>query len=143
MKTNNQPNASTHAARDFVNTGVSQGARRASEDAPVSARPLPASTYSEVVPVAKRRNRIKAEKYCFVHAAAACTKPGEIDALMCPEGLYSSALTTRRRQHIAGELNGAESKKRDPKAAPAREKLKQLALMTHERDKLRGQLSNV
>ena len=34
------------------------------------------------------------------------------------------------------------SKKRGPKADPARAELKQLALLTRERDKLRVQLSN-
>ena len=75
-------------------------------------------------------------------AAAACTRPGEIGALLRREGVYSSALATWRRQYAAGELNGADSKRRGPKVAPAREELKQLALMTRERDKLRVQLSN-
>ena len=65
-----------------------------------------------------------------------------VPALMRREGAYSSSLATWRRQYAAGELNGADSKKRGPKAAPAREELKQLALMTRERDKLRVQLSN-
>jgi len=142
MKINNQPKARMHAARDCVDTGTSQGARRTSEDAPVSARPLSPSVDSEVVPVAKRRSRTNADKRRIVLAAAACTKPGEIGALMRREGVYSSALATWRRQYAAGELSGAESKKRGPKATPAREELKQLALVTRERDKLRVQLSN-
>jgi transposase-like protein len=103
---------------------------------------LSASVDSEVVPVAKRRSRTNADKRRIVLGAAACTKPGEIGALMRREGVYSSALATWRRQHAAGELSGAESKKRGPKADPAREELKQLALVTRERDKLRVQLSN-
>ena len=91
---------------------------------------------------AKRRNITNADKRRIVLAAAACTKPGEIGALMRREGVYSSALATWRRQYAAGELNGADSKRRGPKVAPAREELKQLALMTRERDKLRVQLSN-
>ena len=58
------------------------------------------------------------------------------------EGVYSTARTTWRRQYAAGELSGAEAKKRGPKAAPARGEPKQLALVTRERDKLRVQLSN-
>jgi transposase-like protein len=142
MKINNQPKAQMHAAGDPVDTGASQGARRATEDAPVSTRPLSPSVDSEVVPVAKRRNITNADKRRIVLAAAACTKPGEIGALMRREGVYSSALATWRRQYAAGELNGAEAKKRGPKPAPARDELKQLALMTRERDKLRVQLSN-
>jgi len=142
MKIINQPKAQMHVARDSVDTGASQGARRATEDAPVSARPLPASIDSEVVAVAKRRRISNADKRRIVLAAAACTRPGEIGALMRREGAYSSSLATWRRQHAAGELDAVDSKKRGPKAAPAREELKQLALMTRERDKLRVQLSN-
>ena len=142
MKINKQPTAQMHAAGDSVDTGASQGARRATEDAPVSTRPLLPSIDSEVVAIAKRRSITNADKRRIVLAAAACTKPGEIGALMRREGAYSSSLATWRRQYAAGELNGTESKKRGPKAAPAREELKQLALMTRERDKLRVQLSN-
>lgn len=142
MKINNQPKAKMHAAGDFVDTGALQGARRATGDAPVSARPLSPSVDSEVVAVAKRRRFTNADKRRIVLATAACTKPGEIGALMRREGAYSSSLATWRRQYASGELNGAESKKRGPKATPAREELKQLALMTRERDKLRVQLSN-
>ena len=142
MKISNQPKARMHAAKDSVDTGASQGARRSTEDAPVSTRLLPASIDSEVVPLAKRRSRTNADKRRIVLVAAACTKPGEIGALMRREGVYSSALATWRRQYAAGELSGAESKKRGPKAAPAREEPKQLALVTRERDKLRVRLSN-
>ena len=142
MKINNQTKAKMHAAAESVDTGALQGARRATEDAPVSTRPLSPSVDTEVVAVAKRRRFSNADKRRIVLATAACTKPGEIGALMRREGAYSSSLATWRRQYAAGELNGAESKKRGPKATPAREELKQLALMTRERDKLRVQLSN-
>jgi len=142
MKINNQPKAQMHSARDSVDTGALQGARRATEDAPVSTRPLSPSIDSEVVAVAKRRRFTNADKRRIVLAAAACTKPGEIGALMRREGAYSSSLATWRRQYAAGELTGTDSKRRGPKADPAREELKQLALVTRERDKLRVQLSN-
>ena len=77
-----------HAAGDSVDTGASQGARRASEDASVSTRPLSPSIDSEVVAVAKRRNITNAHKWRVVLAAAACTKPGEIGALMRREGVH-------------------------------------------------------
>jgi transposase len=96
MKINKQPKAQMQAAADSVDTGASQGARRATEDAPVSARLLSPSINSEVVAVAKRRSRTNAEKRRIVLAAAACNKPGEIGALMRREGVYSSALATWR-----------------------------------------------
>lgn len=142
MKINKQLKEQMQAAGDSMDTGASQGARRATEDAPVSARPLSPSVDSEVVAVAKRQRFTNADKRRIVLAADACTKPGEVGALMRREGAYSSSLATWRRQYAAGELNGAEAKKRGPKPAPARDELKQLALMTRERDKLQVQLSN-
>ena len=142
MKINHQPKAQMHAARNSADTGASQGARRATGDAPVSARPLSPGIDSEVVAVAKRRRFTNADKRRIVLAAAACTQPGEIGALMRREGAYSSSLATWRRQYAAGELTGTASKKRGPKMDPARAELKQLAALTRERDKLKIQLSN-
>ena len=142
MKINKQPKEQMHAVADSVDTGASQGARRATEDAPVSTRPLSPSIDSEVVAIAKRRSFTNADKRRIVLGAAACTKPGEIGALMRREGVYSSALATWRRQYAAGELDAAQAKKRGPKPVPARDELKLLAVVTRERDKLRVQLSN-
>jgi transposase len=142
MKTNSQPQAQMHAVQNTAETGASQGARRATEDAPVSARQLSPSIDCEVVPVAKRRRFTNADKRRTVLAANACTKPGEIGALMRREGVYSSSLSNWRRQYAAGELSDVAPKKRGPKADPARAELKQLALITRERDRLRVQLSN-
>ncbi len=142
MKINHQAKAQMHAARNFADTGASQGARRATADAPVSARPLSPGIDSEVVAVAKRRRFSNADKRRIVLAAAACTKPGEIGALMRREGAYSSSLATWRRQYAGGELTGTASKKRGPKIDPARAELKQLAALMRERDKLKIQLSN-
>ena len=121
---------------------ASQGARRATEDALATARPLSPSVDSEVVAVAKRRRFSNADKRRIVRAADICTKPGEIGALMRREGIFSSSLATWRRQHAAGELAGATSTRRGPKADPARIEMQQLALVTRERDKLKVQLRN-
>ncbi len=140
MKINHQAKAQMHAAPNSADTGASQGTRRATEDAPVSARSVSPSIDSEVVAVAKRRRFANADKRRIELAAAACTKPGEIGALMRREGAYSSSLAIWRRQYAAGGLTGTASKKRGPKIDPARAELKQL--VTHERDKLLVQLSN-
>ena len=142
MKINHQAKAQMHAARNSADTGASQGARRATGDAPVSAPPLSPGIDSEVVAVARRRRFSNTDKRRIVLAAAACTKPGEIGALMRREGAYSSSLATWRRQYAAGELTGTASKKRGPKIDPALAELKQLAAVTRERDKLKIQLSN-
>jgi transposase len=142
MTINNQPKAQMLEVTNAVDSGALQGARRATEDAPESARPLSPSIDSEVVAVAKRRSITNADKRRIVLAAAACTKPGEIGALMRREGVYSSSLATWRRQYTAGELSDVTVTKRGTKADPARAELKQLALVTHERDRLLVQLRN-
>ena len=82
MKINNQAKAKMHAVGDSVDAAALQGARKATEDAPASARPLSPSLDCEVVAVAKRRSITNADKRRIVLATAACTKPGEIGALM-------------------------------------------------------------
>ena len=58
----------------------------------------------EVVPQAKRRQFSAAYKRQIVAEADACSKPGEIGALLRREGLYSSHLSNWRRQIAAGTL---------------------------------------
>jgi len=142
MKMNSKSKVQMHSAPDSADSGASQGAHRATEDALALARRTSPSTDSEVVPVAKRRRFTNAQKRSIVIAANACTKPGEIGALMRRHGVYSSSLSAWRRQYAAGELYAATAKKRGPQPNPARAELKQLELVTLERDKLRKQLTN-
>jgi transposase-like protein len=143
MKINKQLKAQMHATVKSAEAGTPQGARRATEGVPASAAaPKSPSVDSEVVAVAKRRRFTNADKRRIVLAANACTKPGEIGALMRREGAYSSSLATWRRQYAAGELTGSASKMRGPKIDFARAEQKQLAVVTRERDKLLIQLSN-
>ena len=110
-----------HAVHTLSDPGASQGARRATEDAPGSAAPaVPSDTNSEVVPHARRRHFSKAEKRRILEAADRCTKPGEIGALMRREGVYSSSLSTWRRQREAADLAALAPQKRGPKADPNR-----------------------
>jgi transposase len=78
-------------------------AARAAQDA--AARPSGASVES----VPKRRGRRSfsaAEKLRIVRQAAACTKRGEVEALLRREGIYSSHLTAWRKQFA---LHGSEA----------------------------------
>ena len=140
MKINKQPKAQMHAAGDSVDTGASQGARRATEDAPVSARPLSPSIDSEVVPVAKRRNITNADKRRILKAADLCTQPGEVGALMRREGVYSSSLSTWRGQREAADLAALAPQKRGPKVDPHRAEALHIAALTRERDSLKSRL---
>jgi transposase len=59
------------------------------------------------------RRRFPAEyKLRIVREAEACTSPGELGALLRREGLYSSHLTTWRRQREAGARSALSPKKR-------------------------------
>jgi transposase-like protein len=135
-----QRKVSMHAVHILPDTGASQGARRATEDAPVSAAPVePSDTNSEVVPQARRRHFSNANKRRILEAADRCTKPGEIGALMRREGVYSSSLSTWRRQREAADLAALAPQKRGPKADPNRADTVLIAQLT--RDNLRLQSS--
>jgi transposase-like protein len=135
-----QPKVSMHAVQSLLDPGASQGARRATEDAPGSAPPqVPPAGDSEVVPHARRRNLSTANKRRILEAVDRCTKPGEIGALLRREGVYSSSLSTWRRQREAAELAALAPQKRGPKADPNRADTLLIAQLT--RDNLRLQSS--
>lgn len=71
----------------------------------------------EVVPVKKAKRRKFSAKYKLriLKEYEACTEPGEKGALLRREGLYSSYITTWRRQRERGELEGLKTKRRGPK----------------------------
>jgi transposase len=70
----------------------------------------------EVLAKAERRRFTAEYKRKVLKEAEACTKPGELGALLRREGLYSSLLTTWRAARRRGELAGLSSRKRGPKA---------------------------
>ncbi len=95
MTTSQQPKVPMHAVNVSSDPGASQGAHRATEDAPGSApSPVPPGSDSEVVPRARRRTFTNADKRRILQAADLCTKPGEVGALMRRDGVYSSSLST-------------------------------------------------
>lgn len=77
----------------------------------------------EVVPKAKRRVFTTAYKLRILSQADRCGKPGEVGALLRGEGLYSSYLTTWRRQRANGELG---SRKRGRPSDPSAKELARL-----------------
>ena len=58
---------------------------------------------TEVVARSKRRRFTTAYKLRILEEADRCTRPGEIGALLRREGLYSSSLTSWRRQRERGQ----------------------------------------
>ena len=102
--------------------------------------PIPPGSNSEVVPRAQRRHFSNADKRRILQAADRCTMPGELGALMRREGVYSSSLSTWRRQREAADLAALAPHKRGPKADPARVDALSIAQLTRERDSLQSQL---
>ena len=92
----------------------------------------------EVVPKAKRRQFTAEYKLRIVREADAGTEPGQIGSLLRREGLYSSYLSTWRRQREEGQLQALSSKKRGRKGQdPSAEELAQLQ---RENERLRARL---
>ena len=73
---------------------------------------------TEVVAKATRKRFTAAEKLRILREVDACQGSGEIGALLRREGIYSSYLTTWRRQRERGELDGLAPQKRGPKPDP-------------------------
>lgn len=72
----------------------------------------------EVVAKAKRRKFSAEYKQRIVQEAAACTKPGQIGALLRREGLYWSNLDKWRKQLAQNGQAGLTPQKRGPKVDP-------------------------
>ena len=141
MTVNHHPKVAVHAVKSSSDPLASQGARRATEEASGSGTPLASSTaHAEVVPHARRRQFSNADKRRSLEAADRCTRPGEVGALMRQEGVYSSSLSTWRRQREAGDLATLAPRKRGPKVPANRAEALQIAQLTRERDGLKREL---
>jgi len=81
---------------------------------------------TEVVAKAARRRFTAAEKLRVLKEADRCTKPGELGALLRREGLYSSLLSTWRRQREQGALAALRARKRGPKPKAVDPQVKEL-----------------
>jgi transposase-like protein len=141
MTINQQSKAAMDAANSLPDPGALEGARRATGDAPGSAAPAkPRVTDSEVVPRARRRHLSNADKRRILDAADRCTKPGEIGALMRREGVYSSSLSTWRRQREAADLAALAPQKRGPKPDVSRAEVLHIAQLTRDNERLKSRL---
>ena len=99
---------------------------------PMSKEPDP-----EVVPKAKRRRFSAEYKQRILTEADACTKRGEIGALLRREGLYSSHLDKWRKQRDRGALAGLHGHKRGRKSDP---QAAEIARLQRENEQLRSRL---
>ena len=92
---------------------------------------------TEVVAKAKRKHFTGAEKQRILREVEACRGTGEIGALLRREGIYSSYLTTWRRQRESRELDGLAPQKRGPKPNP---EAIELAKLRHEYARLQERM---
>jgi transposase len=141
MTINNEPKVAMEAASSLLDSATSKGARRTTAATNRPAVPAKASSIDvEVVPRARRRHLSNANKRRILEAADRCTKPGEIGALMRRESVYSSSLSTWRRQLAAADLAALAPQKRGPKADPNRAEALRIVALTRDVDRLKTQL---
>lgn len=89
---------------------------------------------TEVVAKAKRRRFTATDKLRLLREVEACRGSGEIGALLRREGIYSSYLSTWRKQR---ELDGLSPQKRGPKPDP---QAIELAKLRRENERLQERL---
>jgi transposase len=103
------------------------------EDVPLSLAPkLLYSHDTGVSPTRTRRRFTAAFKLQMLEAAAQCTKPGELGALLRREGLYSSHLVAWRAAATSGKLVAGEARRRGPKPRPSDPSVKRIALLERQ-----------
>ncbi len=95
---------------------------------------------NEVTPKAKRRRFSAQYKLRILEEADRCTQPGQIGALLRREGLYSSNLTSWRRQRDQGQIGALSPKKRGPKPAPDAAMVRELTRLREQNQRLEHKL---
>jgi len=95
---------------------------------------------SEVLEKPTRRRFTVEYKARIVAEADACTQPGMLGELLRREGLYSSHLSTWRRQRDAGALAGLTPKRRGRKAKPKNPLSDEVGRLERENRRLKEQL---
>jgi transposase len=120
--------------------GASQGARRATGEAPGAGGGHGAPD-PEVAEKRSRRKFTAKYKLRILKEADSCTEQGQLGALLRREGLYSSNLTTWRRQREKGLLNALAPKKRGRKKSPKNPMADQVARLEKENRRLRDKLA--
>lgn len=119
----------------------SEGARRATGGSTAgAAADMPARPDPEVPEKRQRRQYTAAYKKQILEEADRCIDSRQICAMLRREGLYSSNLTTWRRQREVGTLTGLKPRKRGPKAQPVDPLKKQLEALQRENSRLNEDL---
>lgn len=116
----------------------SQGAHRATEE---GAGEAPGTRDTEVVATAKRRRFSADEKRRILAEADACTKSGELGALLRREGIYSSMLSTWRKQRDRATETALQPQRRGRKPDPTRADRVRMEKLERENARLQRELT--
>ncbi len=134
-------NQSNKGTGEAFPEGSPEGARRATGGDPSAAK------FSNFLPpdpevTGKRPRRKFTAKYKLrtLKKAETCTEPGQFGALLRQEGLYSSNLTTWRKQRDEGILIAMSPKKRGRKAQSKNSLALEVARLQKENQKLKNKL---
>lgn len=95
----------------------------------------------EVLENKPRRKFTAKYKLDMLRKAASCTDPGQIGALLRSEGLYSSNLTTWRRQRELGLMDVMSPKKRGRKKQEVNPLSLEVARLQKENERLKNKLN--
>jgi transposase len=124
--------------------GTMEGARRATGIVPMvgaSAGYVVSSAPDPEVPEKKPRRKFTAKyKLRILAEADACSQPGQMGALLRREGLYSSNLTTWRKQRAQGILQAMAPKKRGRKLKQKNPLADRVAQLEKENRRLQDKL---
>jgi len=118
--------------------GVTEGVRRTTGVTPIKGK---LDAPDPEVPETKPRRRFTAQyKLRILEEADACKEHGQMGALLRREGLYSSNLTTWRKQRSQGILNSLSPKQRGRKAKEKNPLGVRVAELERENQRLRHKL---
>ena len=117
---------------------ASRGVATATEEVSADVRPV---ADPEVAASAKRRQFSSKEKRRILAAADRCTEAGAIGALLRREGIYSSLLSTWRKQRETAERVALEPRQRGRKADPGIAESRQVAELSKDNERLRRKLA--
>ena len=127
-----------------IDDGGPEGARRATVGPPSSGREKESLIMSPPDPEVsekKARRKFTAQyKLQILEEADACTEPGQLGAFLRRKGLYSSYLSTWRRQREEGLLDALSPKKRGRKEKEKNPLTQKVAKLERENERLKGKL---
>jgi len=135
-----------NTSMNFYRTLMGMTEARRADVVPIKVAPAGASESPkpdpEVCSGSKPRRRFTAAyKLRILQKADACTEPGQIGALLRREGIYSSNLTTWRKQREKGILDSLAPKKRGRKQMEKNPLSDAVAKLQKENQRLKDKLN--